>query len=93
MDRAIYDRMAEIDRDHWWFSARRKIIDRLIRDQVPLPAGAQTYPSRPVRIVVPQTPGGGFGESKSVRIRQIIDQGRNLYFLLAALRKRDRMRA
>jgi SAM-dependent methyltransferase len=41
MDRAIYDRMAEIDRDHWWFSARRKIIDRLIRDQVPLKAGAQ----------------------------------------------------
>ena len=41
MDRAIYDRMAQIDRDHWWFSARRKIIDRLIRDQVPLKAGAQ----------------------------------------------------
>ena len=40
MDRAIYDRMAEIDGDHWWFSGRRKIIDRLIRDQVPLPAGA-----------------------------------------------------
>ncbi len=30
MDRAVYDRMAEIDADHWWFTARRKIIARLI---------------------------------------------------------------
>jgi len=30
MDRAAYDRMAEIDRDHWWFVARRGIIARLI---------------------------------------------------------------
>ena len=30
MDRAAYDRMAEIDRDHWWFVARRRIIARLI---------------------------------------------------------------
>jgi len=30
MDRATYERMAEIDRDHWWFVARRRIIGRLI---------------------------------------------------------------
>jgi SAM-dependent methyltransferase len=30
MDRAVYDRMAEIDRDHWWFVGRRKIIRALI---------------------------------------------------------------
>ena len=35
MDRAIYDRMAEIDRDHWWFVARRKIIGRLIESYRP----------------------------------------------------------
>jgi SAM-dependent methyltransferase len=40
MERATFDRMAEIDKDHWWFVARRKIIDRLIRDQVPLPSDA-----------------------------------------------------
>lgn len=26
MDRAIYDRMAEIDGEHWWFAARRRIV-------------------------------------------------------------------
>jgi SAM-dependent methyltransferase len=36
MDRAIYDRMAEIDAEHWWFAARRRIVSALIRDQVPL---------------------------------------------------------
>ncbi len=41
MDRATYDRMAEIDGTHWWFVARRKIIDRLIRDQVPLKSDAR----------------------------------------------------
>lgn len=30
MDRAIYDRMAEIDGAHWWFVARRRIIAELI---------------------------------------------------------------
>jgi len=30
MDRSAYDRMAEIDQDHWWFVARRRIIARLI---------------------------------------------------------------
>ena len=41
MDRAIYDRMAEIDGEHWWFVARRRIIDRLIREQVPLKSDAR----------------------------------------------------
>lgn len=36
MDRAIYDRMAEIDAQHWWFSARRRIVSALIRRQAPL---------------------------------------------------------
>lgn len=37
MDRAAYDRMAEIDRDHWWFVARRRIIARLIERYRPKP--------------------------------------------------------
>jgi SAM-dependent methyltransferase len=41
MDRAIYDRMAEIDGVHWWFVARRKIIARLIEQQARPPAGAR----------------------------------------------------
>ena len=30
MERAVFDRMAELDQEHWWFLARRRIIDRLI---------------------------------------------------------------
>jgi SAM-dependent methyltransferase len=41
MDRAIYDRMAEIDAEHWWFAARRRIVSALIRDQAPLKADAE----------------------------------------------------
>lgn len=37
MDRAVYDRMAEIDAEHWWFAARREIIARLIERQAGLP--------------------------------------------------------
>jgi SAM-dependent methyltransferase len=37
MDRAVYDRMAEIDAEHWWFTARRDIIARLIERQAGLP--------------------------------------------------------
>ena len=40
MERAVYDRMAEIDEVHWWFTARRKIIDKVIRVQVAPPANA-----------------------------------------------------
>lgn len=41
MDRAIYDRMAEVDGEHWWFVARRKIIATLIEQQVRPPADAR----------------------------------------------------
>ena len=30
MERAVYDRMAAIDRDHWWFVGRRRIVAALI---------------------------------------------------------------
>jgi len=30
MERHVYERMAEIDRDHWWFVGRRKILTRLL---------------------------------------------------------------
>lgn len=30
MERHVYDRMAEIDRDHWWFVGRRRILTTLI---------------------------------------------------------------
>jgi SAM-dependent methyltransferase len=36
MDREIYDRMAEIDGEHWWFTARRRIVAALIEKQTPL---------------------------------------------------------
>ncbi len=38
MDRAVYDRMAQIDRDHWWFVGRRRIIAALIARFRPTPA-------------------------------------------------------
>ena len=37
MDRAAYDRMAEIDQTHWWFVARRRIIAALIEKHRPRP--------------------------------------------------------
>ncbi|USI74206.1 class I SAM-dependent methyltransferase [Sphingomonas morindae] len=37
MERAIYERMAEIDGEHWWFTARRQIVAQAIRDRVTLP--------------------------------------------------------
>ncbi|ATE63317.1 class I SAM-dependent methyltransferase [Rhizorhabdus dicambivorans] len=37
MDRATYDRMAEIDQTHWWFVARRRIIAALIEKHRPKP--------------------------------------------------------
>ncbi len=35
MERAIYDRMAEIDGEHWWFAARRRIVAAAIERHAP----------------------------------------------------------
>jgi SAM-dependent methyltransferase len=41
MERAVFDRMAELDQVHWWFVARRRILETLIRRAVRLPAKAR----------------------------------------------------
>jgi SAM-dependent methyltransferase len=41
MDRAVFDRMAELDQNHWWFTARRRILDQVIRRVVRPPAKAR----------------------------------------------------
>ena len=40
MERAVFDRMAELDSRHWWFVARRQILAELIEREVRLPADA-----------------------------------------------------
>ena len=41
MDRAVFDRMAELDQNHWWFTARRRILASVIRRIVRPPADAR----------------------------------------------------
>lgn len=41
MERAVYDHMAAIDEIHWWFTARRKILDKVIRTQINPSPGAK----------------------------------------------------
>lgn len=41
MDRAVFDRMAELDQHHWWFTARRRILSSVIRRLVRPPADAR----------------------------------------------------
>ena len=41
MERAVFDRMAELDQDHWWFLARRRILKTLIERVVQPPAEAR----------------------------------------------------
>lgn len=41
MDRAVFDRMAELDQNHWWFTARRRILEQIIRRTVRPPADAR----------------------------------------------------
>ena len=41
MDRAVFDRMAELDQQHWWFTARRRILSAVIRRVARPPAGAR----------------------------------------------------
>lgn len=41
MDRAIFDRMAELDQTHWWYTARRRILSAFIAREIRPPANAQ----------------------------------------------------
>jgi SAM-dependent methyltransferase len=41
MERVVFDRMAELDQDHWWFVARRRILAEVIRRVVRLPKKAR----------------------------------------------------
>ena len=41
MERAVFDRMAELDQDHWWFLARRRILKRLVERVVRPPEKAR----------------------------------------------------
>jgi SAM-dependent methyltransferase len=41
VERAVFDRMAELDQDHWWFLARRRILKALIRRVVRPPEKAR----------------------------------------------------
>ncbi len=43
MERAVFDRMAELDQRHWWFVARRRILEGLIGRVVRPPNGAQLF--------------------------------------------------
>ena len=41
MDRKVFDQMAKLDATHWWFTARRRILDRLIERVVKPPQDAR----------------------------------------------------
>ncbi len=41
MDRSAYASMSAQEQDHWWFVARRTIVDSLVRAHVPLPSDAR----------------------------------------------------
>jgi len=41
MERQVYDRMAELDQQHWWYRARREVLDALIRRRVRPPHNAR----------------------------------------------------
>ncbi|MFL6775080.1 MAG: class I SAM-dependent methyltransferase [Sphingomicrobium sp.] len=41
MERAVFDRMAELDQQHWWFLARRRILEKLIGSMVRPPKKAR----------------------------------------------------
>lgn len=41
MERAVFDRMAELDQVHWWYVARRRILADLIRREAELPQDAR----------------------------------------------------
>lgn len=41
MERIVYDRMAELDEQHWWYRARRDILSDLIERKIALTADAR----------------------------------------------------
>ena len=41
MERVVYDRMAELDERHWWYRARRKVLQALIERVVKPPKDAR----------------------------------------------------
>ncbi|HET8534489.1 MAG TPA: SAM-dependent methyltransferase, partial [Sphingomicrobium sp.] len=41
MERVVFDRMAELDQEHWWFLARRRILETLIAREVRPPEKAR----------------------------------------------------
>ena len=41
MEAQVYERMAELDSDHWWFVARRDILQNLIERVVQPPKNAR----------------------------------------------------
>jgi SAM-dependent methyltransferase len=41
MERVVYDRMAELDTQHWWYRARREILATLIKRRIALPENAR----------------------------------------------------
>ncbi len=41
MERVVYDRMAELDETHWWYRARRDILQTLIEREIHLPPDAR----------------------------------------------------
>jgi SAM-dependent methyltransferase len=41
MERIVYERMAEVDERHWWYRARRSVLESLIQREIPLPKDAR----------------------------------------------------
>jgi SAM-dependent methyltransferase len=41
MERVVYDRMAELDELHWWYRARRQVLQALIERRIRPPPGAR----------------------------------------------------
>ncbi|HEV2748251.1 MAG TPA: class I SAM-dependent methyltransferase [Allosphingosinicella sp.] len=41
MERIVYDRMAQLDTQHWWYRARRQVLAELIRRRITLPYQAR----------------------------------------------------
>ncbi len=41
MDAQVFERMAELDAEHWWFVARRQILETLIRREIRPPRDAR----------------------------------------------------